>query len=182
MINLICEVCGNEFQRRPAEVNRSKKNSRKIYCSLSCAGKANADNFGDKRNKDVSKLKKGHELDEFSAFRCLFNSCKRHSQSRSDKREFSITLTDLKIQWDKQKGLCPFTGWNLFILPTTNRRFSIPTRPDQASLDRIDSSKGYVKGNVQFVSLIAQYAKNGWDGEEVVKFCRAVVENDATRS
>ena len=46
--------------------------------------------------------------------------------------------------------------------------------PDRASLDRIDSSRGYIKDNIQFVSLIVQYAKNDWEGEVVFEFADAV--------
>jgi hypothetical protein len=42
--------------------------------------------------------------------------------------------------------------------------------PDRASLDRIDSKKGYVRGNVEFISLMAQYAKNEWSRGDVEKF------------
>jgi hypothetical protein len=44
-------------------------------------------------------------------------------------------------------------------------------------LDRIDSSKGYIFGNVQFVSLMANYAKRDFLEEELLRFCEAV--NDA---
>ena len=50
---------------------------------------------------------------------------------------------------------------------------------NRASVDRIDSSKGYIKGNIQFVSLVAQYAKNMWDEKELYNFCEAVVANCA---
>jgi hypothetical protein len=43
-----------------------------------------------------------------------------------------------------------------------------------ASLDRIDSSKGYIKGNVQFVALGVNYAKNGFTNEETLEFIKAI--------
>lgn len=45
-----------------------------------------------------------------------------------------------------------------------------------ASLDRIDNSISYMKGNVRFISVMANYARNTFDDEEVVKFAEAVVE------
>jgi len=53
----------------------------------------------------------------------------------------------------------------------------IPKTPNRASLDRIDSSKGYVKGNIQFVSLIVQYAKNEWCDFVLMDFAKAMVAN-----
>ena len=49
--------------------------------------------------------------------------------------------------------------------------------PNTASLDRIDSSLGYIPGNVQFVSVIANYAKRDFQEEELFEFCEAVVRN-----
>jgi hypothetical protein len=51
----------------------------------------------------------------------------------------------------------------------------LPKTPDRASLDRIDSSKGYVNGNIQFVSYMAQIAKNEFSDGELRSFCEAVV-------
>jgi len=55
-----------------------------------------------------------------------------------------------------------------------HKKKGLKKTPDRASLDRIDSSKGYVKGNIQFVSLIAQYAKNDWNGDVIFEFANAV--------
>lgn len=44
----------------------------------------------------------------------------------------------------------------------------------RASLDRKDPARGYVPDNVQFVCLIANYAKNAFSDEELVLFCKAV--------
>lgn len=53
----------------------------------------------------------------------------------------------------------------------------LPKTPDRASLDRINSSKGYVKGNNQFVALIAQFAKNEWTDSVLENFVDAFVNN-----
>jgi hypothetical protein len=47
----------------------------------------------------------------------------------------------------------------------------------RASLDRIDNSKPYVQGNVRFISLMANYAKNDMTDAELVGFCKAVASN-----
>jgi hypothetical protein len=55
--------------------------------------------------------------------------------------------------------------------------FPVPRRhPQLASLDRIDSSKGYIKGNIQFVSVIANYAKNEMTHDEMLYFCKATAK------
>ena len=88
------------------------------------------------------------------------------------KREINISLGDLKNQWDKQRGICVYSGIKL-LLPEWN----IPRKhPKMASLDRIDSNKGYIKNNIQFVSVIANYAKNEMTNEEMIYFCKEVAK------
>lgn len=93
--------------------------------------------------------------------------------------EFNLTLQDLKDQWDKQNGICPYTGWQMKTAKCQTKE-KIKKTPDRASLDRIDSKKGYIKGNIQFVSLISQYAKNDWNGEVIFEFANAVRNNSAS--
>jgi len=92
--------------------------------------------------------------------------------------ECTITLLDLREQWDKQRGICPYMGWEMDN-PNPCRYVNqgkMPMHIKRASLDRIDSSKGYVKGNIQFVCLMAQYAKNRFTESELLKFCESVTK------
>jgi hypothetical protein len=86
-----------------------------------------------------------------------------------------ISAEYLKTLWEQQEGICPLTGWHLK-LPATTSGWTRKA-PDNASLDRIDSSKGYLQGNVRFVSVIANYARNDFSDDNVLSFCSAVVEH-----
>lgn len=90
------------------------------------------------------------------------------SKARRSGKEFDLTEKDLKDIWERQRGICPYTGVHM-ILPR-NSAHKLPKTPDRASLDRIDSRRGYTKDNVQFCSLFAQYAKNEWSDDVVRKF------------
>jgi hypothetical protein len=46
--------------------------------------------------------------------------------------------------------------------------------PNQPSLDRIDSNKGYEPGNVQFVTLRINYAKKSMTDAEFIAMCKQV--------
>ena len=67
-------------------------------------------------------------------------------------REHTLDLQYLVDLWNKQEGVCALTGVSM--LRTMKAR-----EPRTASLDRIDNSKGYIQGNVQFVTTWANRSK-----------------------
>ena len=81
-----------------------------------------------------------------------------------------ISLDALELLWQTQQGLCALTGW-----PMTMELAS-GVVPTNCSLDRVDSSEGYVVGNVQLVCRAANVAKSDLTVAEFAKLCRAVVE------
>jgi hypothetical protein len=175
-IEVKCCVCGKQFEREAKEVRRSEKLGRRIYCSRKCCGKDNFENIPeDKRHARPENLINGNRLDEFSPFRWHFRNCKRRIKG------FELTLGDLKDQWEKQDGKCPYTGWKLKNMPTSDHKDQLPLTPDRASVDRIDSSKGYTRDNIQFVSVMAQYAKHQFGENDLVNFCEAVVKQGRIR-
>ena len=83
-----------------------------------------------------------------------------------------VCLDYLKKLWESQKGICPYSGISL-LLPEWK---AFESHPRRASLDRIDASKGYIEGNIQFVSILANYAKNQNTHEEMVNFCKQIAK------
>ena len=71
--------------------------------------------------------------------------------------EFNITIEYVADLYKKQEGRCAISGMDIDIQGT-------PWKGQTGSLDRIDSSKGYVEGNVQWVHKIVNEMK--WDLEE----------------
>ena len=59
--------------------------------------------------------------------------------------------------------------------PTTLAWVSRAHDPWKPSLDRIDSARGYVKGNVRFVTVLGNLAKGRYSDVDLLRFCRAVV-------
>lgn len=166
-----CFVCSKEFRRTDAEVKRNQKKGRKTFCSRACQGKYCIKNIPEEK-RIIEHLKKGSERDEYSPFRFFLKLCRMRVRQKPS-LGFDLTLQYLKELWDKQKGICPYTGWQLEIAECQTKK-QIKKTPDRASLDRIDSSRGYVKGNVQFVALIVQYAKNDWNEKVIFEFANAV--------
>lgn len=165
-----CAACGVEFDKPNGEFNRSERMRRRHYCSLRCTGKDNVKHLTPPKGvypKNFA-LNPGTKKDEYSPFRHYLHSVRTHTAKNG--KVVNVTLEDVKKQWDKQQGICPLTGWEL------DHSLCGSHSPRQPSLDRKDSSKGYIRGNIRFVALIAQYAKNKFDDSTVIQFAKAVVK------
>lgn len=149
-----CSGCDLEYQKEKKEYDRQvRKGREKFYCTLQC-GSAN--------NKRT-------ELTPFNGF---LTHVRKNAALREI--EFDLTVENLKNLWDGQVGKCPYTGLEMRLAPAwRQRKFS----PYSVSLDRIDSSKGYVAGNIEFVCLAVNYAKNRFSQEEIKQFFDAVKNN-----
>ena len=164
-----CETCGKDYEIRRAEANRKRKLGSSFFCSLSCSGKKKRHNPAAKSEKNAEHLRKlsGNRADEFSPFRELLKRCKMR------KKQCSLTLKDMKEQWEKQEGLCPYLKQPL-VLPTTDYSHDTSNPNLLASVDRIDSSKGYEPGNIQFVSMTLNFAKNKFSEETLLDLMERV--------
>lgn len=167
-IELICPVCTNSYLKDKSEFNRNLKKNRLNYCSLNCSAKATYKNKIPINKISTYNISQhcNNQKDEYTDFRYAFKLIKMRM-----KKECIISLNDLKEIWEFQKGICPYTGIQLKLMKhgykfqdLTNERFEI------ASLDRIDSSKGYEKGNLCFVSTMINFMKNNMSVESTVKF------------
>lgn len=159
-VELTCGVCGKLFKRRKAEFNRSSKMGRPSFCSRTCTGKHNAGNFGDARCTDTSHLRPDNRKDDFTG--TGFKEALRRVRNRQ--KETNLTLEYLQKLWEQQDGKCAYSGVRLshalHTWKATRHKHKQPPKHLQASLDRIDSSKPYEQGNVQFVSVLLNYAKS----------------------
>lgn len=167
LITFICDCCGKEAQKPLSEYNRNKKLGRKNFCSRSCAiryaNKNKLHRFTDKCREHLLSIC-GNQRDEYTGFRYALRSIRKRF------KEVDIDLEYLKQLWELQKGICPYTGIKLKLPTYGKHNFYF----DCASLDRIDSSKGYVKGNVQFVSLPINLMKSTKSDIEIKQFLKQI--------
>ncbi|BAZ13642.1 hypothetical protein NIES4071_54810 [Calothrix sp. NIES-4071] len=175
-VNCQNSECGKEFIKRLSEFNRSQKLGRPHFCSLSCHAKYRG--LGTSQVpviRQTSHLKDIIQVDDFSPFRYHLKIMKKSAKRRG--HECSVTLADLKALWERQNGICPYTGWNLINLGSTTECESSLRTIYRASVDRLDSSKGYTRDNIQFIAVIANFAKNVFTEQDLINFCHDVYQH-----
>lgn len=90
------------------------------------------------------------------------------------RRGLMFTITPEYI-WElflKQNRRCVFSNVEL-TFGTHNKNYGV------ASLDRIDSSKGYIEGNVQWVHRDVNFMKQAMTDEELIEWCKKIVKHRA---
>jgi len=153
----ICECkCGNKYYDAcPHAIRRGQTTS------CGCR-KDQYEKISGKNNKNF----KGYEEIRGGRWEKLRKKAKSRSQ------EFNITI---RYAWDlfiKQNKKCALSGIPI-CFGVESKRKSIIT----ASLDRIDSNKGYVEGNVQWVHKDVNVMKNMFNQKYFINICRAVAKN-----
>jgi hypothetical protein len=116
-------------------------------------------------------LDPANRRDEMTPFRWYMLRIRARESRRGTT---DLTLDYLKRVWDRQGGVCPLTGWPMQ-LPYNTNGWPAGSVPESASLDRIDNARGYVCGNVRFVSLMVNMARHTFTDDDVLRFARAVV-------
>lgn len=96
--------------------------------------------------------------------RRLIYSCRVASRQRTARGRVcpvAITHQHLEELWEKQGGLCYFTGVPLA---------TVQHRLDTVSTDRIDPKHGYIPGNVVLSTKAANFARTGHGADEFLVF------------
>jgi hypothetical protein len=109
----------------------------------------------------------------------VFTKIKLRAQSRN--KTFTITAEYIAELYKKQNGKCALSG--LPISFTEDGKNLADSKSIVASLDRIDSSLGYVEGNVQWVHKHINSMKNAHTTQYFIQLCKEVVKyNDTNRT
>ena len=110
----------------------------------------------------------------------LLGSMLWNSKSRASKagRDFELTREDILRMKDEQGNKCALTGWELDWEPAYNGKRNAPF--NRVSIDRIDSSGGYTKDNVQLVCDGANRIKSNYPQETFIAMCKAIAEKHSS--
>lgn len=95
-----------------------------------------------------------------------FSSLKRGALGEKSRNpiDFKITLEYIDQLYKNQKGLCNYS------------KMPISIRARTASLDRIDSSQGYIEGNVQWLHKDVNMMKRHYTEDYFLELCKKIGE------
>ena len=164
LIELNCDFCNKKFKKPIPEFTRNKEKGCQNFCSRECAGKNIGLKYCGKVKYDITQHS-NNKLSEYTPFKYYLKLVRQRF------KESNVTLEILNQQWKKQKGICPYSGIALE-LSTHSKIIKDPIVC--ASLDRIDSSIGYIEGNIQFVSRSINYMKGEMSHEDTIKLCKII--------
>ena len=114
--------------------------------------------------KQTQKLRNRHTQEQITHL--MVESCKKNSQKRCNRGRTECGDFDIDTQFiidlsEKQNNMCVYSGrvldWK------TNSK-------NKASIDRINSEKGYTKDNVQIVCQLVNQAKSNMTHDEFITF------------
>lgn len=99
-----------------------------------------------------------------------FCNLKKNAEVRN--LEFLISLKDMWNLFIKQNRKCAISNIDIKFYE------NFKDKSGTASLDRIDSSKGYVKGNIQWVHKIVNLMKQDMTDKEFINWCKIIAQNN----
>mgnify|MGYP003680884614 FL=1 len=155
----VCSVCSSDIIGR---------NSNAVYCSPKCGDIARNRRYASKHPDKVKENgKRQREKFEQRVVTRIKSRCKAKGIP------FDLDVTDVI-----PPEVCPVLGIKL-VLHNQGRGY----HSDSASVDRIDPTKGYTKGNVRVISARANLLKNDATSDELRLVLKDLeeIENEALR-
>jgi hypothetical protein len=113
-------------------------------------------------------------LTEEERFLAITVSKTKYSAREIRDLDFNIDLEYVMGLLKKQKGKCALTGWQLEFVRSGSKSYK---NPRGCTMDRINNSKGYVRGNIQLTCWLPNRIKNDLNNSEFIKLCQAVGKN-----
>jgi hypothetical protein len=164
----ICTSCGVQLTlENTSKIHRERKNYKCMDCFRTIDAAKRRANYSPKEAKfaNARRLKKIKENDpvKFSAQRMVYGA-----KTRSAKKELAFDL-DVEYVISICPVKCPVMNVAILYGGNDRHRYS-------ASLDRIVPELGYIKGNVQVITDIANRMKNDASHEELKLFAKWILE------
>ena len=143
-------------------------------CGTICVIRSNSLRTGNSKSCGCNKHKCGKDNPNFTGCQEIggryWNNLKKQAIEKR-KLIFKISIKDAWNLFLQQNRKCALTGMIIQFPPKDN------DYSRTASLDRINSSKGYIKGNVQWVHRDINYMKQNYSQGYFIELCNKVVNH-----
>jgi hypothetical protein len=172
----ICEFCNKEYMKKYRQDNKEK-----IYSQIQKWKDENRDeyrescrkyyNTPDGKSKHIARVEKTYRTwlsHLLSAIKLHAKKPGPHDPKSGQKRDFDIDLDYVCDVYKSQNGKCALTGIEMA------HQFN---DPKAASIDRIDSSKGHVKGNIQIICQCMNAAKKHFANDQILQILSEVQQH-----
>jgi hypothetical protein len=165
-----------------SEHSKTRNGHIRYECVCECGNKTNVLGTHLRQGNTIScgcANKKGSDRKQWTGIGEMsgdfwYNHIVRSATGSKGRKEIELTITKEYV-WDlfiKQNRKCSLSGIEL-TFPTKHK-----DKTYTASLDRIDSSKGYIEGNVQWVHKDINMMKRIYSQEYFINMCKLVAENN----
>lgn len=155
----LCFKCNKELNVENFYKDKSSTNGLQTYC----------------KKCSVSNTKKwGSTFEGF--LKKLYKDIQNNSERKSKKIDVCISIDDIKDIYNKQNGLCALTGIPLTYTIQNSRNTENIVNKYNISVDRIDSTKDYVKDNIQLVCAIINRMKMDLSESTFIELCKKVAD------
>lgn len=175
-LKVVCTLCETEYLKR---IDSLKSDSKKCR---SCSNKEK--HLNNVKNKVISHkgYSSGHQgtgdLSKTQLFR-IKNGCEKRKIEWDKNYMNTDNLWDLMVA---QNHRCKLSGIEITLskgknTPMQTNHRNLDYSGWTASLDRINSNKGYIKGNVQWVHRNINIMKNSYDQDYFIDLCKKITDN-----
>jgi hypothetical protein len=113
------------------------------------------------------------DLQEAKKFLSVTVSKTRYSAREIRFLSFNIDTDYVMELLINQQGKCALTGWNLEF--TRGGKWD-GKNPRGCTMDRIDSTKGYIRGNIQLVCGLPNVSKGNMPNDEFIAMCKSIAK------
>jgi hypothetical protein len=154
-----------------------------MYLKVKCTCGSNIETFIPKHHI-YSKLSKGcKECNMFytsKGYKLLSGEYWNDIKLKASKRniDFNIQIEDAYAKIEMQDFKCALTGLELKFNKNTTNGKKFDSKNKTASLDRIDSLKGYEINNIQWLHKDVNIMKNKYNQEYFINMCKLICKKN----
>lgn len=172
-----CRSCKKDYRIMKGHVDGLYKNKNGKWCST-CRG-CNKEQAYTRKDHAKQSTVAGWKCKQCVALEKGFSANQQVGNKKRLYNKFLKSAANRSIEWgiseedmfETYTGRCELTGWDI----------SIKYDKCTASLDRIDNSKGYVKGNIQWVHVMVNMCRNKYPLGDFLQMCKSVTDNISLR-